>query len=79
MILYYNGYVVEGTVAEIEQFIRNNTPTYVSSGTSGTGVNPTFSSGINDEDRKIIETYKQGRTPESILKNTSKNGKCELR
>lgn len=79
MILYYNGYVVEGTVEEIEQFIRRNTPTSVSSGTVGTGVGSTVSSGINEEDYKIIEAYKQGKTPESILKNTSQNEKCEWR
>lgn len=117
MILYYDGYVVEGTVEEIEQFIRRNTPTSVSGGTSGIGVDPTLSGGINngkrkiieaydgyeiegtaeeierlirrnsieteltltdrmnDGDRKIIGTYKQGRTPDSILKNAGKNGK----
>lgn len=76
MILYYNGYVVEGTVEEIEHFIRRNTPTSVSGGVDKYNtIEPTLRGGINEEDRKIIEAYKQGRTPDSILKNAGKNGK----
>lgn len=75
MILYYNGYVIEGTVEEIDQFIRNNTPTSVSGGADKYNVTePTLSNYTNEKDHQLIEAYKKGRTPKSVMDNCANNG-----
>lgn len=75
MLVYYNGFIIEGTVEEIDQFIRNNTPTSVSGGTDKYNIiEPTLSGCINKKDHQIIEAYKKGRTPKSVIDNCANNG-----
>ena len=34
---------------------------------------------MNDKDKQIINSYKNGKTPESVLNNISKDGKIKIK